>query len=107
MPGALADRPQGLSAAIAPALAERLGLHVGDSIRIGAARLRVIGLIASEPDQLGEGFRLGPPVIVDKAGLDATALVQPGSLYTSRYRMLLPARADPAAIGKSLGPALR
>ena len=34
--------------------------------------------------------------------LPATRLVQPGSLYESKYRVRLPADADPAAIGKRL-----
>ncbi|SFR78171.1 ABC transporter permease [Sphingomonas jatrophae] len=89
MPGALAPRPHGRQVAIAPALAERLGVRVGQSLTIGAARLRIIGLIAAEPDRLGAGFALGLPVIVDQAGLEATGLVQPGSLYESRYRVRL------------------
>ncbi|QNA82625.1 FtsX-like permease family protein [Sphingomonas sp. So64.6b] len=93
-PGALAGRPHGAQVAIAPALAERLGVKVGDDVRIGVATLRVIGLIAEEPDRLGAGFSLGPPVLVDLAGLDATRLVQPGSLYESRYRLVL---ANPGA----------
>ena len=101
-PGALGNRPTGLSAAIGPALAERLGVRVGDTITIGSARLKVMGLIANEPDQLGQGFRLGPPVIMDLAGLDATRLLQPGSLYQVRYRMVLPPGADPTAVGKKL-----
>lgn len=100
-PGALLARPHGLEAAIAPALAQRLGVHVGDTVRVGMARLRVIGLIAAEPDQLGEGFRLGLPMIVDPAALDATGLVQPGSLYESRYRLRLPAGADATALGRA------
>ena len=71
-------------------------------ITIGSARLKVMGVIANEPDQLGQGFRLGPPVITDLAGLDATRLLQPGSLYQVRYRMLLPPAADPTAVGKQL-----
>jgi putative ABC transport system permease protein len=97
-PGAIATRPKGLDVAVAPALADRLGLRVGDAIRVGSARLRVIGLIADEPDRLGEGFSLGPPVLIDLAGLDATGLVQPGSLYESRYRMALPPASDAKAI---------
>ena len=100
-PGALAPRPHGLQAAIAPALADRLALHVGDAVRIGQARMTVIGLIADEPDRLGEGFTLGPPVLVDMAGLDATGVIQPGSLYESRYRLLLRG-SDAAALGQRL-----
>ncbi len=88
-PGALDTRPHGTSIAIAPALADRLGVKVGGTLRIGSADLRVIGLIAEEPDRLGGGFAFGPTVIMDMAGLDATRLVQPGSLYESRYRIAL------------------
>ncbi len=99
MPGASAARPHGLEAAIAPALADRMGLRVGDALRVGNARLAVVGIVASEPDKLGEGFSLGPLVLIDRAGLDATGLVQPGSLFEARYRLRLPPGADAAAIG--------
>ena len=101
--GALTPRPTGLDAAIAPALAERLSLRVGDSVRVGETRLRVIGLIADEPDRVGEGFALGPTIITSQAGLDATRLVQPGSLYTARYRIRLPAGQDAHALAERLG----
>lgn len=101
-PGALMPRPQGLNVAIAPALADQLGLRVGDSIRIGTARLRVIGLIADEPDKLGAGFSFGPTVIMDMTGLDATQVIQPGSLYQSRTRILLDNGAKGRAIGEGL-----
>ena len=91
--GALAARPQGREIAIAPVLAERLGVKPGDTVRLGSARLRVVGTIAAEPDRIGAGFALGPPALVDLAGLDATALLQPGSLYESHYRIAL---AQPA-----------
>lgn len=100
--GALAIRPHGREIAVAPALADRLGIRVGDSVRLGAARLRVIGLIADEPDRLGAGFPLGLPVLVDMAGLDATQLVQPGSLYESRYRIALARPSDAKAAGERL-----
>ena len=64
-------------------------MRVGDPLRIGIARLTVTGVIAQEPDALGEGFSLGPRVIVDLPTLDRTGLVQPGTLYTSRYRLAL------------------
>jgi putative ABC transport system permease protein len=101
-PGALAVRPRGREIAVAPALADRLGLHAGDRLRIGMAQLRVIGEIANEPDRLGAGFALGLPALVDLAGLDATAIVQPGSLYESHYRIRLPDPRNAVAIGDAL-----
>lgn len=103
-PGALAARPQGREIAIAPALGDRLGVKPGDTLSLGQARLRVIGVIAGEPDRLGAGFALGPPVLLDMAGLDATALVQPGSLYESHYRVVL---ARPQAAGAARDAVLR
>ena len=101
-PGALASRPQGEQVAVARAVAERLGVRVGDRIRIGTADLRIVGLIAQEPDRLGAGFTLGPSVLVDMAGLDATRLVQPGSLYESHYRIVLARPAMAKAVGERL-----
>ena len=98
-PGALAPRPKGKQVAIAPALAEKLDLKTGDMIRFGDTELKIIGLIADEPDRVGEGFALGPAALVDMQGMTATNLIQPGSLFNSRYRIKLPPVADPAAIG--------
>lgn len=99
-PGALKPRPHGDEVAIAPALAERLNLKVGDPIRIGAARMRIIGLIAAEPDTLG--FSFGPTALVDMAGLDATQVIQPGSLYQARTRILLRPGLRPATVGDAI-----
>ncbi|WP_326524027.1 ABC transporter permease [Sphingomonas sp.] len=82
---------------IAPTLADRLGLAEGRTFRIGGASFTVAGVIAEEPDRLGEGFTLGPVAILSPEGLARTALVQPGSLYESRYRIAL-AGGDPRAV---------
>ncbi|RSU49596.1 FtsX-like permease family protein [Sphingomonas sp. S-NIH.Pt15_0812] len=81
---------------IAPALADRLRIGRGATLRLGSASFRVGGVLAEEPDRLSEGFTLGPVVMVSRAGLDRTGLVQPGSLYDTRYRVALADR-DPAA----------
>ncbi len=99
-PGALKPRPHGNEVAVAPALAERLDLKVGDPVRVGAARMRIIGLIASEPDTLG--FSFGPTALVDMAGLDATQVIQPGSLYQTRTRILLRPGLDAANVGDAI-----
>ena len=101
-PGARATRPGGGRALIAPALAERLRVAVGDPIRVGEAVLTVGAIIAEEPDRVGEGFGLGPAVLVDMADLRRTGLVQPGSLYSWRYKVALPPGRDAAATAAAL-----
>lgn len=96
------NRPQGGQVAVAPELAERLGARVGDRIRIGSAELEIAGLIAQEPDRVGQGFTLGSTALVDRSGLAATGLVQPGSLYSSAYRLELAAGADPKKVAEGL-----
>ena len=51
---------------------------------------------------MGQGFTLGSTALVDPTGLAATRLVQPGSLYTSGYRLQLPTGADPAKVAERL-----
>ena len=102
---ALSDGRQGAApppggAWIVPALAERLGLTRGARFRVGSARLTVAGIIADEPDRLGEGFTLGPVAIVAMTTLPDTQLVQPGSLYETRYRIRLPASRSPAVVAE-------
>jgi putative ABC transport system permease protein len=88
--------------AIGVELGDRLAVRPGDRIRIGEAELTVIGFIAEEPDRVGQGFTLGSTALVDRSGLEATGLVQPGSMFTSAYRLRLPDGADPEATGKRL-----
>lgn len=87
---------------IGPALVERLGVGIGDRLRYGSADFTVAGLIADEPDRLGEGFTLGPVAIVSLDGLRRTGLLQPGSLYESKYRIRLPAGADARGVREEM-----
>lgn len=82
---------------VSPELAERLTLRTGDRLRFGEAEFRVAGRITQEPDRVGEGFTLGPVAILSLEGLHRTRLVQPGSLYTTKYRLRLPPNAFPAS----------
>ncbi len=85
--GRAVSAPATDTAWIGAALVDRLGTRIGDSLRLGSATFRVGGIIADEPDRLGEGFTLGPVVIVSLDGLARTGLVQPGSLYKTKYRV--------------------
>ena len=83
-------------------LASRLALKAGSRVKFGEKAFVVDGIIADEPDRLGEGFTLGPVAIIGIDDLPATQLIQPGSLYESKYRVRLPGGANPAAVGKRL-----
>ncbi len=65
----------------------RLGLKIGDSLKIGTMALKVAGVIAAEPDRIADGFVLGPRLMMSHEALQATGLIQPGSLVTWRYRV--------------------
>ena len=64
--------------------ADRLGVNPGDAIQIGTETLAVGGIIAVEPDRLGEGFQLGPTVIVAEDLPMRAGLIAPGSMYHRR-----------------------
>lgn len=81
-----------------PVLAGRFALGIGGVIEIGATRFRIAGLLQSEPDKLSGGLGFGPRVIMSRAGLDRTGLVQPGSLTRFVYRLDLGAGADEARL---------
>ncbi|WP_432767968.1 MAG: FtsX-like permease family protein [Sphingopyxis sp.] len=83
-------------------LASRLELKTDSRVKFGEKTFLIDGIIAEEPDRLGEGFTLGPVAIIGLGDLPATGLIQPGSLYESKYRVRLPGGADPAAVGKAL-----
>lgn len=97
--GTSAQAPAADAVYVGPALRDRLGAGVGAPVRIGLATFRIAGVIADEPDRLGEGFTLGPVAIVSTQGLARSGLVQPGSLYESKYRIALPPSAAPDRIG--------
>jgi len=65
-------------------LLEALGLALGDELLLGDASLRLTRLIVNEPDR-GAGFmNFSPRVMVHRADLAATGLVQPASRLTYR-----------------------
>ncbi|ETX15203.1 drug:proton antiporter [Roseivivax halodurans JCM 10272] len=79
---------------MAPILADRLGLATGDTLRLGDKDFTLRAILETEPDDAGGGFELGPRTIVATAALDGTGLLEPGTLFETEYRMLLPEDAD-------------
>jgi len=75
-------------------LVTALQLTVGDSIRLGEAHFTVTHVIASEPDRPAM-MAFQPRVMIARADLDATGLVQPGSF--ADYGLLV--AGDKSAVG--------
>jgi putative ABC transport system permease protein len=67
----------------------RLGLKLGDQVKIGTVPLEVRATIKTEPDRIADGIVLGPRLLLSHEALQATGLIQPGSLITWRYRVKL------------------
>ena len=76
LPDALADG----GAAVEKSLLDRLGIGIGDRLRVGTALLTVRAVLEREPDKLTSGFALGPRLMMNHASLQATRLVQAGHL---------------------------
>lgn len=70
-------------------LAQRMNLSTGEVLAFGEKSFRIDGIIADEPDRLGEGFTIGPVAIINMDDLPATQLIQPGSLFSAKYRIRL------------------
>ena len=87
---------------VTPALMQRLSLKIGDQIEFGEASFDISGIIAEEPDRLSEGLSLGPVAITSMESLRTTNLIQPGSLFESKYRLKLPTATIPREIGDRL-----
>src|SRR5262245_2220118 len=80
----------------------RLGLKLGDSIRVGQSEFRVAARVASEPDRMTTGFTLGPRVLFTREGLAATGIVTDISRVTERVLLKLPENQDLAALRERL-----
>lgn len=92
-------------ALVEASLLDRLRLKPGDIIRIGAARLRISGVLAREPDLASGRFKLGPRVLVSETALDATGLVRPGSLIRYHTRLAYAPGTDGPALEEALAQA--
>lgn len=73
----------------APILFDRLGLKVGDTLLLGNTKIQLAGEIVSEPDALSDGFAFAPRLIISQQAIDASGLVQIGSLVEHAYKIRL------------------
>ena len=95
---ALAQRDGTWGAVADPALLQRLGLAVGERVRVGALDYELRAALTHEPDRGGGVFALGPRFMVAQDSLEATGLVQPGSMIYSHYRVRVNPGVDAGAL---------
>lgn len=84
LPGAIMD----------PVLIARLSLAVGDTFRLGTQEFRLTAALTREPDSASTGFTLGPRTVIRSDALAKSGLLASGSMFETRYRLLLPPGAD-------------
>lgn len=88
LPGAVMER----------VLIDRLGLSINDPFRLGTQTFRLSAELVREPDGAASGFALGPRTIVRTKALENASLLAAGTLFSTKYRMILPPDADLGAL---------
>ncbi|MBY3219735.1 ABC transporter permease [Rhizobium laguerreae] len=87
--GLLSGQGGTYGAVAAPLLLDRLGLAVGDELLLGNVKLSITGTVKTEPDALSEGFGFAPRLLVSRQALQASGLIQTGSLVEHAYKIRL------------------
>lgn len=77
-------------AVVQESLLIRLGLRLGQHLRIGDELFTVTGLLRKEPDRMANAFSLGPRVMISQDGLAAARLIKLGSRVRERYLLRIP-----------------
>lgn len=87
-------------AAAADILFDRLGLDIGDVVRLGSIDIELRARIVTEPDAISDGFGLAPRLMLSLEALNASGLIQPGSLVEHAYKIKLPENTTDATISQ-------
>ncbi|WP_114966603.1 ABC transporter permease [Alkalilacustris brevis] len=96
---ALGEQASGLPGAVMDRLlVDRLGLVPGDTFRLGTQEFELTAILVSEPDRATGGFGVGPPTVVRTEALAGSQLLEPGTLFDSRYRLQLAPGTDLEAL---------
>ena len=89
-----------------PRVLDALGAKVGDEIEFGSGQVRIARVLLAEPDASGGLMEMAPPLIVNRADVDAGGLLGPGS--RASYRLMFTGdEAAIAAFRQWLQPQLR
>ncbi|MEM9595865.1 MAG: FtsX-like permease family protein [Acidobacteriota bacterium] len=82
------------TAVVGPELLRRLGVDIGDTLRIGGEDFQISAVVEREPDRVGGAFSMGPRVLLSAAGLERAGLEQYGSRIVYRLLVKLPVERD-------------
>ena len=85
-PAVTGDIPAPGEAWASPRLMARLGVDTGGELEVGATTLRLSRVLDFRPDEGWSFVDLAPTLLINRADLDSTQLIQPGSRVS--YRML-------------------
>lgn len=91
--GSFADAIANNGVVADPMLLERLGLKVGDRMKLGDAEVEIRATLLSEPDAVADRLTYGPRVFISTATFESSGLVKPGTLIRWRYAVDQPAGA--------------
>jgi putative ABC transport system permease protein len=112
---ALQEREQHYGLLAEQVVLDRLGLHPGDTARLGTATFRVAGALTHEPDRVATASILGPRVLIPAAALPSTGLISPGAMVRYAIRLtasdptrmaLISAGSSPTRVGEFAIPAM-
>jgi putative ABC transport system permease protein len=81
---------EGNGAVVAASVLDRMGLEIGDEVKIGELTFQIRGVIDREPGT-GGGFRFGPRVFIEREAVDKAGLTGFGS--RARRRILFATEA--------------
>jgi len=93
--------------AVGDDLLVRLGLHVGDPLKVGGQTFRIAATVVNEPDRLSGNFEAGPRVLISRDALQATGLLAPGNHATERLLFKLPPPGDGRPVSDTAVAALK
>ena len=90
------------SALVAAEVLLRLGLRVGDELRLGEASFVIAGVLVDEPDRLPSGFAFGPRVIVSASAQEAAGVFPFAGFGGYRTLVRLPGEPAPNELERAV-----
>ncbi len=105
LPALLKKRDEVWGAIVDANLLSRLNLKLGEHIKVGNLIYHIRATVTKEPDRIASLFSFGPRLMVARASLVDTGLIQPGSQIHYHFRSLLPSSMAYEAWVESLNEA--